>query len=95
MTREEAKEFAPILQAFADGKAIQFKLRSIASSTWKDVKTDMINVDHPSYEHRIKPEPRDFWLVVRENSSPNYSYDVWSEKPTSNGYTVIHVREVL
>ena len=33
MTREEAKELLPIIQAFAEGKAIQFKTKYV---DWKE-----------------------------------------------------------
>ena len=55
MTREEAKELLPIIQAFADGKMIQ---DSIDGSKWFD--TDEINLEYEGQKikHRIKPEPK-------------------------------------
>ena len=51
MTREEAKELLPIIQAFADGKTIQVS----ANDTWQDE-------EYPSFGElslfRIKPEPK-------------------------------------
>ena len=51
MTREEAKELLPIMQAFAEGKTIQVW----ANDTWQDE-------EYPSFEElslfRIKPEPK-------------------------------------
>ena len=51
MTREEAKELLPIMQAFADGKTIQVW----ANDTWQDE-------EYPSFGElslfRIKPEPK-------------------------------------
>ena len=51
MTREEAKELLPIIQAFVEGKTIQVW----ANDTWKDE-------DYPFMEvlchYRIKPEPK-------------------------------------
>ena len=54
MTREEAKELLPIMQAFAAGKQIQ---DSIDGSKWFD--TDEINLEYEGkkIKHRIKPEP--------------------------------------
>ena len=52
MTREEAKELLPIIQAFAEGKAIQFKTKYV----------DWIETDCPTWvkqsQYRIKPEPK-------------------------------------
>ena len=52
MTREEAKELLPIMQAFADGKNIQL----LDECEWHDVyETDFYgNTD----KYRIKPEPK-------------------------------------
>ena len=51
MTREEARELLPIMQAFAAGKTIQV----LANDTWQDE-------EYPSFVElslfRIKPEPK-------------------------------------
>lgn len=51
MTREQAKELLPIMQAFAEGKTIQVW----ANDTWQDE-------EYPSFGElslfRIKPEPK-------------------------------------
>ena len=49
MTREEAKELLPIIQAFAEGKAIQVW----ANDTWKDEDYPFFG---PLCQFRIKPE---------------------------------------
>ena len=52
MTREEAKEMLPIIQAYADGKTIQF----LDGGKWADVyETDFYQ--SPG-KYRIKPEPK-------------------------------------
>lgn len=55
MTREEIKEMLPIMQAFAEGKVIQFR----KGYDWIDIKTgeDLSFLRSPS-DYRIKPEPR-------------------------------------
>lgn len=57
MTREQAKELLPIIQAFAEGKTIQFK--SI-DDKWDDLgnKEDKLSFDSPIHKYRIKPEPK-------------------------------------
>ena len=52
MTREEAKELIPIIQAFADGKTIEF----FKQGEW-------IELNDPDFmwsadKYRIKPEPK-------------------------------------
>ena len=52
MTRKEAKELLPIIQAYAEGKTIQF----LDGGKWLDVyETDF---HESTYKYRIKPEPR-------------------------------------
>lgn len=55
MTREEAKELLPIIQAFAEGKTIEHKGKG-SSFNWKEVIEPIFNL-HMS-EYRIKPEPK-------------------------------------
>ena len=54
MTREEAKELLPIIQAWAEGKTIQFQTDS---GSWSDITKDLYPCNHPSL-YRIKPEPK-------------------------------------
>ena len=52
MTREEAKQMLPIIQAYAEGKTIQF----LDGGKWLDVyETDF---HESTYKYRIKPEPK-------------------------------------
>ena len=56
MTREEAKELLPIMQAYAEGKTIQ--IYDDVEEVWID-----INFEDPRFEgipsyYRIKPEPK-------------------------------------
>ena len=57
MTREEAKELLPIIQAFAEGKTIQVKITDDRWTDWKD-KTDGLNFNSGPQNYRIKPEPK-------------------------------------
>ena len=56
MTREQAKELLPIIQAFAEGKIIQDKIEGLTD--WVD--TDEINLEYEgqAIKHRIKPKPK-------------------------------------
>lgn len=56
MTREQAKELLPIIQAFAEGKIIQDKIEGLTD--WCD--TDEINLQYEGQKikHRVKPEPK-------------------------------------
>lgn len=52
MTKEEAKELLPIIQAWAEGKNIQF----LSDGEWHDIN----QADFTCYpdKYRIKPEPK-------------------------------------
>ncbi len=62
MTKEEAKDFYPILQAFAEGKVIECRTKpSVLSKSWQDMNnwTEMKElVFWNNTEYRIKPEPK-------------------------------------
>ena len=62
MTKEEAKDFYPILQAFAEGKVIEYRTKpSVLSKSWQDMNnwTEMKElVFWNNTEYRIKPEPK-------------------------------------
>ena len=53
MTREEAKELLPIIQAFAEGKTVEVK----CAESWVKIVDDDIDFSHSAI-FRIKPEPR-------------------------------------
>ena len=53
MTREEAKELLPIIQAFAEGKTIEIG----DNRGWRDLIIDSPKFDCEPSCYRIKPEP--------------------------------------
>ena len=55
MTREEMKELLPIMQAWAEGKIIQFRKKGTVE--WVDLYEDNLRVSS-AYHYRIKPEPK-------------------------------------
>ena len=54
MDRKEAKELMPIIQAFAEGKAIESRCIKGDKSLWYDDEDPSFDDD---LEYRIKPEP--------------------------------------
>lgn len=54
MTRKEAKELLPVIQAFAEGKTIEVR---VGNDSW--VKTDEVyGGRNNDYDYRIKSEPK-------------------------------------
>lgn len=94
MTKSEARHLAEVLNAWADGRQIQFYS---GFSVWEDLrKPDWF--PHPFDKYRIKPEPiksdpREFWVnpgnnwLLSEGESP-LEYDIEEQ-----GW--IKVREVI
>lgn len=54
MTREQTKELLPIMQAYAEGKTIQYKYLG----KWEDVVSEAYFETYPFTKYRIKPEPK-------------------------------------
>ena len=85
MTREQAKELLPIIQAFVDGKTIQLWY----NDTWQDE-------EYPSFFElslfRIKPEPkyRPFRNVEEcWNEMLNHQPFGWLKDTDTGGYIII------
>ena len=55
MTREEAKQLLPIIQAFAEGKAIESRCIKGDKSLWYDDEDPSFDND---LEYRLKPETK-------------------------------------
>lgn len=58
MNRKEAKELLPIIQAFAEGKHIQYRIKGNESAIWSDVDRNYHDFSPHSFLYRIKPEPK-------------------------------------
>ncbi len=56
MDRQQAKELLPIIQAFAEGKNIEYRSKGF-NEDWKKV-TKIPELSFKSFEYRIKPEPK-------------------------------------
>lgn len=71
MKQSEAKDFLPIIEAWAEGKTLQFKAYS--SDRWVDVSGDdcVAFATDPS-RFRIKPEPRKFYAIEYKCGSVAY-----------------------
>ena len=55
MTREEAKKYLPIIQAYIDGKQVQWLDET---GRWHDANDKLLTFYSPPSNYRIKPEPK-------------------------------------
>lgn len=56
MTREEARKILPVLQAFADGKPMQYK--SEPTDDWTDLSDDLTPGLLTTYKYRVKSKDK-------------------------------------
>lgn len=84
MDRQRAKTLLPIIQAFANGEAVELNTNTPADPNWIE-DGDMQIVG--GLQYRIKPKPREFWL------NPNDSEIFDQVKAPFKG--AIKVREVI
>lgn len=93
MTREQAKEWLPIIQAFAEGKEIQ---SSPDGANWFNSGSPTFS---PTNYYRVKPEPREFYIavykddIIRGCTGDNSDAVVKDKWPSANEF--IKVREVI
>ena len=95
MTKERAKELIPVIQAYAEGKAVQVRIAG-DGDPWQDYSGECPNFENGNWEWRVKPEPREFWVIV-DKAGPLYTpYAVFTTPQQVNPMCEsIHVREVV
>ena len=94
ITASNAKDYLPLLQALIEGKTLQLRV----CDNWLDCKDGVDFTCAPS-DYRIKPEPREFWMVMPYATeglgvcSTKASAEYWlKDYPKAS---IVHVREVL
>ena len=106
MDRERAKELAPIIAAYGEGKMVQFRLPNSPISEyreWMTVDSFTFEVDGSEIcQYRIKPEPREYWLLPYTDKLGyrvcETHYSQWAPEANGAGLNfagIIHVREVI
>jgi hypothetical protein len=93
MDRNKAKELLPLIKAFSEGKTIQ--IRNNQGTHWVDVSNP--DWTERAYWYRIKPVPREFWIVTTP-STIYYTFDDESsagEWCNNVGGKITHVIEVV
>ena len=98
MNRERCKELLPIFEAFANGEDVEFRVPDdnvCGSDKWSSIpSTGMSLASH--VEYRIKPKPREFWIISTNNRG-NYPHVLSleeKEKHFADSMRYIKVREV-
>ena len=98
MNRERAKELLPIIEAFANGEDIQFRLIELhpdLEDEWLDLpKNKAVCVTFPAddYQYRVKPKARE-WFIGDPDDNEFVKVYKGGSGESLHGY--IKVREVL
>lgn len=69
MNRQECKALLPVMQAFAEGKEVEWRWRD--GEPWRPTTSPGWNRDQ---QYRIKPEPMVVWVSVYEDGSVGVAY---------------------
>jgi hypothetical protein len=97
MDRERAKELLPIIQAFAEGRAIQWRASLYDPWITIDCLGDISLAE--GFEYRIKPEPtkpREWWINEYASRMDAYDSREWADLYAGpDRIRCVHVREVL
>lgn len=99
MTKEMAKRWLPLIQALANGKELQVITLpdSTMKSQWSDLPPEGVNFAWCPDHYRVKPEPKDYWLVSRSLTAPWLVFynEANAMNAKTDGAEVVHVREVI
>ncbi len=93
MTRAQTKALMPVLVAWGEGREVQNRYRN--HTEWS---TEMIpdpNFEAEGFEWRVKPTPREFWVVVDKYGTIHGASSCSAGTNVYAGCDIIHVREVV
>ena len=86
MNRTRARELLPIIEAFANGEDIQCRCHT--DKQWVDFRASEEMECLHDVDYRIKPSPREFYLIKDKNGD-------WHTTQRRNPNGPIKVREVI
>lgn len=95
MNREQVKPLIPVLEAWSEGKVIQYRRRDVPNAEWTDFVLDDCAFGS-CYEHRVKPEPHDIkWAANQMFSGISVRRRAWINascrcNEDANGYVSFH-----
>lgn len=94
MNKDNAKDYLPLVQALAEGKVVQIN----TADGWEDLTAEISLCFAPD-QYRIKPEPRELWVVI-DNDNDGTHIGFLSEHAAirdvgSRGVEIRRYREVI
>jgi hypothetical protein len=90
MNKENAHLFLPLIQAWVDGKNLQYREYD-DTSYWEDFEKDEeISFGDDPERYRIKPEPRTFVIYINK-----HTHQICHQNRIDSNWERIEVQEVL
>lgn len=94
MNKDNARDYLPLVQALAEGKAIEGYFEF--DEKWRELVE--VRFDAPASQYRIKHEPREIWVnrhVDGYNSDRAHSSKEHAEDWIQDGWRPVRYREVI
>lgn len=89
MNASNAKDYLPLVQALAEGKAIQMLA---CNGKWEEIEEPSFDCEASRY--RIKPEPREIF-VVNDDDDLAYFDEGRAKAAACRVYRIVRYREVI
>jgi hypothetical protein len=89
MNREEAKQVAEIVKAYAEGRELEVQLRGELEDRW--VHTSAPQFNFVDLQYRVKPEPRTFY-ALEGTKKPGVLFCLSSTREEAERYRKAHVQ---
>lgn len=87
-------EMIAVLQAAKEGKTIQVKARISPKAMWGGTVYSP-TWDFSNFDYRVKPQPREWWAELYNQSGLRGGLWATREEAASEGRKVVRVREIV
>lgn len=95
-TREETKRMIEVMQAYADGEEVEWKLAGRPSG-WDGDPCIMPSWNWDKYDYRVKPQPRVLYVIQDESGQFSSSWPTRRQAEAHVGRyeSIVKFQEVL
>jgi len=95
MNKNNAADYLHLVQALAKGKTIQGRcLKFNGDFEWGDLSGE-IDFRAPAFEYRIKPEPREIFMMRTESGRDFGAFESKEEAEKYGDGLIVRYREVI
>jgi len=93
MTRETAKKFLPIIEAYANGETIEVLTHN--HNEWRAFSEISIHDSDDVARFRVKPKPLELWVNIYALSMNAYTTEDEALRNRVRDGRTVHMREVV